>query len=90
MRAKVNKETAERRIVNRYHKLHIPIAELVQALQDAIPSGTVLGERIELQQVDGHIDVAMALKPTRLVLNDGQRRFTLIIEEINNSHQNLQ
>lgn len=80
-RAKVNQEVAERRIAKRYHKLHTPIIELVQALQDAIPSGMVLGERIELRQVDGHIDVAMTLKPTRLVLNDGQRKFTLIIEE---------
>ena len=80
-RAKINQEVAERRIAKRYHKLHIPIVELVQALQDAIPNGTVLGERIELKQVDGHIDVAMTLMPIRFVLNDGQRKFTLIIEE---------
>lgn len=81
-RARVNSEVAEKRIVKRYHKLRAPITELVQALQDAIPPGTVLGERIELTQVNGHIDVAMTLKPTQLTLNDGQRRFTLIIEEI--------
>lgn len=80
-RAKIDQEVAERRIAKRYHKLHNPIVELVQALQDAIPSGMVLGERIELKQVDGHIDVAMTLKPTQFVLNDGERRFTLIIEE---------
>lgn len=80
-RAKVNKEVAEKRIAKRYHKLHAPIVELVQALQDAIPPGAVLGERIELTQADGHIEVAMTLKPVRLVLNDGERRFTLCIEE---------
>lgn len=81
-RSKINPEVVERRIAKRYRKLHVPIVELVQALQDAVPSGTVLGERIELKQMDGHIDVAMTLKPTHLVLNDGERRFTLIIEEI--------
>lgn len=80
-RARVNPEVLEKRITKRYHKLHTPIVELVQALQDAIPPGTVLGERIELKQMDGHVDVAMTLKPVRLVLEDGERRFTLIIEE---------
>lgn len=79
-RAKVNKDVAEQRIVKRYHKLHAPIVELVQALQDAIPLGAVLGERIELTQADGYIDVAMTLRPVRLVLDDGERRFTLCIE----------
>lgn len=81
-RARVNPEVAERRIAKRYHKLHAPIVELVQALQDAIPSGATLGERIELKQMDGHIEVAMKLKPVRLVLEDGNRRFTLVIEEL--------
>lgn len=81
-RAKVNPEVAERRIAKRYHKLHTPIVELVQTLQDAIPPGTVLGERIELKQMDGHIDLAMTLKPMRLVLEDGERRFTLVIEDL--------
>jgi len=76
------KDAAERRIAKRYHKLHAPIVELVQALQDAIPPGTVLGEKIELKQMDGHIDVAMTCRPVRLVLEDGTRRFTLIIEQI--------
>lgn len=81
MRTRPSKQVAEGRIAKRYHKLHTPIVELVQALQDAIPPGAVLGERIELTQVEGHIDVAMTLKPVQLVLNDGERRFTLVIEE---------
>lgn len=81
-RAKINQEMSERRIAKRYHKLHAPIIELVQALQDAIPPGAVLGERIELKQVNGHIEVAMKLKPVRLVLEDRSRRFTLVIEEL--------
>lgn len=81
-RVKVNPEVLEKRITKRYHKLHAPIVELVQTLQDAIPPGTVLGERIELKQMNGHIEVAMTLKPMRLVLEDGERRFTLVIEEL--------
>ena len=82
VRAKINPQVAQARIAKRYHKLHTPIIELVQALQDALPPGTVLGERVELTQADGYIDVAMALKPVRLVLNDGTRKFTLVIEEL--------
>ena len=81
-RAKVSPEVLEKRITKRYYKLHAPIVELMQALQDAIPPGTVLGERIELKQMNGHIEVAMTLKPVRLVLDDGERRFSLVIEEL--------
>lgn len=45
-RAKVNPEVLENRITKRYHKLHAPIVELVQALQDAIPPGTVLSDEL--------------------------------------------
>lgn len=80
MRARPTPQAAERRIASKYHKLHTPIVELVQALQDAIPPETALGSKVELTQIDGHIEVATTLTARRLVLNDGTHRFTLIIE----------
>lgn len=85
MREKTDQDTAEKRIASRYKKLHIPIVELVQALQDAIPSEVTLGEKVVFKQMNGYIEVATTLKPRTLVLEDGQRKFTLIIEEISPS-----
>ena len=82
MRAQVNKERAESRVVNRYHKLHIPLIELIQSLQDLVPEGTVLGEKVELTQIDGYLQISHTAKPIKLVLNDGSRKFMLTIEEV--------
>lgn len=82
MRARLNPQVAERRIAAKYHKLHTPIVELVQALQDAIPPETALGSTVELTQIGGHIEVATTLTARRLVLNDGRHRFTLLIEHV--------
>lgn len=82
MRTRPTPQVAERRIAAKYHKLHTPIVELVQALQDAIPPATALGSNVELKQIDGHIEVATTLAARRLVLNDGTHRFTLTIEEL--------
>ena len=81
MRARPTPQAAERRIAAKYHKLHVPIVELVRALQDALPPGTALGSMVELTQIDGHIEVATTLTARRLILNDGTHRFTLTIEE---------
>lgn len=82
MRTRPTPQVAERRIAAKYHKLHTPIVELVQVLQDAIPPETALGGTVELTEVDGHIEIATTLTARRLVLNDGTHRFTLMIEEV--------
>lgn len=82
MRTRPTPQAAERRIAAKYHKLHTPITELVQALQDAIPPETALGGKVELTQIDGHIEVATTLTARQLALNDGVHRFTLTIEEL--------
>lgn len=81
MRNQLSKEAGEAKLLKRYHSLYAPIVELVQLLEDIIPPGAVLGDKIELTQVDGYIEVATTLKPRTLVLNDGKRKFTLTIEE---------
>ena len=82
MRAKPPNSVIESRIAKRYHRLHQPIIELVQALQDAIPQGMELGERVELTQVDGYINIDTKARPVELVLNDGQQIFSLKIKQI--------
>jgi hypothetical protein len=82
MRTQVSKERAESRVVSRYHKLHVPLIELIQSLQDLVPPGMVLGNKVELTQVDGYIEISHTAKPVQLVLNDGTRKFMLTIEEV--------
>lgn len=82
MRKQVNKERAESRVVSRYHKLHTPLIELVQSLQDLVPQGMVLGDKVELAQIDGYLEISHTAKPVRLVLNDGSKKLTLTVEEV--------
>lgn len=82
MRTRPNKDVAETRIVKRFHKLHKPIVELVQSLQDLVPQGMELGDTVELTQVDGHIRIAYGARPVELVLNDGNHKFSLKIQEV--------
>lgn len=79
MRTKPPKQALEARIAKRYHRLYKPIIELVQALQDAIPQGMELGDRIELTQSNGYITIDTKARPVELVINDGKHIFTLKI-----------
>ncbi len=42
MKTQPSKERAESRVVNRYHKLYVPLIELIDALQDLEPGGTLV------------------------------------------------
>ena len=81
MRTQVNKERAESRVVNRYHKLHTPLVELLQSLQDLVPQGMTLSDTVELTQIEGYIEISQKAKPIRLVINDKSRRLTILMEE---------
>lgn len=81
MRMQANKERAESRVVSRYHKLHTPLIDLIQSLQDLVPQGMTLGGTVELSQVDGYIEINQTAKPIQLVINDGNRRLTIVMEE---------
>ena len=79
MRKSTSGPTAEARIVKRYHKLYTPLIELVQAVQDVQADGVQAAE-IELTRDGGEIVIECSLKATRLIINDGNKRFILQIE----------
>jgi len=79
MRKSLSGPTAEARIVKRYHKLYIPLIELVQAVQDIQADGVQAAE-IELTRDGGDTVIECSLKATRLIINDDDRRFILQIE----------
>lgn len=83
MRKAINKDVMYARIAKRFHRLHQPLVDMIQCLQDAVPSTTVLGS-VELTQTNGYINIsytAKPIKPIKLVINDGKRKFTLKMEE---------
>lgn len=81
MRVSVSKETAEARLVKRYHKLYIPLVELIQSLQDLEP-GTMLIDSAEFTKIDRNIRVEYKIKPVRLTINTGNQKLILQIEEL--------
>jgi len=84
MRATPDKEMTERRINDKYKKLRGVVGELVQTLQDAIPPTTALGDVVELEQLDGYIEVTTNLKARAFVMKHEGRKFTFMIEEMKN------
>lgn len=81
MRAAIPRETAETRIVKRYHKLYEPLVELVQSVQD-LESDGIQAADIELTRDGGDILIQYTAKATRLIINDDKKRFILQIEKI--------
>lgn len=62
------KRTAEARLVKRYHKLYVPLIELIQALQDLEP-GTMLIDNAEFSETNKNIHVEYKAKPIQLMIN---------------------
>jgi len=83
MRTTVPRETAEARIVKRYHKLYTPLVELVESVQD-IESGGIQVSEIELTRDGGDIVIQYTAKAIRLIINDENRRFILQVEKMKN------
>lgn len=82
MKAPVDKFTAETRVVSKYHKLYVPLVELVDALQNLELGGTLVDEAKFTNKKDGGIRVAYKARPVRMVIVDGKRKFTLRVDEL--------
>lgn len=78
MKTQPSKERAESRVVNRYHKLYAPLIELVDALQDLEPGGTVVeGVQIGGSEGDKQIRIEYAARPVTLTITEGDKVFSL-------------
>lgn len=75
------KRTAEARVVKKYHKLYAPLVELVHALQDLEPGGTLISHA-EFTQMDKSVRVEYRATPALLVINADNCKFTLNVEEL--------
>jgi hypothetical protein len=80
MKTPLSKERAESRVVNRYHKLYKPLIELVDALQDLEPGGTVVDDvRIGRSESDKQIHIEYAARPVTLTITEEDKTFILRI-----------
>ncbi|HEU4966417.1 MAG TPA: hypothetical protein VFT53_02965 [Candidatus Saccharimonadales bacterium] len=80
MKTQPSKERAESRVVNRYHKLYVPLIELIDALQDLEPGGTLVDNvKIGISEVDKKVHIEYTAHPITLTIKDGNRSFILRI-----------
>lgn len=80
MKTQPSKERAESRVVNRYHKLYAPLIELIDALQDLEPGGTVVEDvRIGRSETDKQIHIEYAARPVTLTIMEDDKTFVLRI-----------
>lgn len=80
MKTQPSKERAESRVVNRYHKLYIPLVELIDSLQDLDPGGTLVDDiKLTQNQADKKILIQYKAHPVKLTIDDGKRAFVLQI-----------
>jgi hypothetical protein len=87
MKTPPSKERAESRVVNRYYKLYKPLIELVDALQDLEPGGTVVDDvRIGRSESDKQIRIEYAARPVTLTLTEEDKTFILRIAGRNGSN----
>ncbi len=85
MRKRPNQDVIAARIAKRYHRLHDPIVELVQCLQDSIPQGMELGDRVVLEQKDGQIQIICKMRPIEIVIVDGNNEYSLRMQSTRRS-----
>ena len=81
MKANIDKQTAETRVVAKYKKLYAPLVELVAALQNLEPGGTLV-DGAKITQTKNGVRVVYKARPVRLVVVADKRKFTLRIDEL--------
>ncbi len=89
MKTPISKETAEARVVHNYRKLYIPLIELVDALQNLEPGGTLVDEvTLTDKPEDRKVSIAYAARPVMLTIKDKDRTFILRIVETTSDNTN--
>ena len=82
MKQPVSKETAEIRVVRKYHKLYKPLIELVDALQFLEPGGTLVNDvTFTDKPEENKVSIAYAARPIMLTIKDKGRTFILRMME---------
>ena len=88
MRAPIPRETAELRVVQKYRKLYEPLIDLVNALQNLEPGGTLVDDVTITDKPEGGVSVAYVAKPLMLTINEKNRVFILRMIEADRTVSN--
>lgn len=82
MKQPVSQPTAEARVMRKYAKLYISLMELVDALQNMEPGGTLVDEVTFTKKTDGSMKIAYKARPVQLIIDDGKQKFSLRVDEL--------
>jgi hypothetical protein len=82
MKAPISKETAEARVVKKFDKLYAPLIELVDALQNLEPGGTLVDDVVLDRNKPGNVHIEYVAKPISLTIKDGNKKLVLRVVEL--------
>ena len=82
MKAPIDQQTAEIRLVAKFRKMYPAIIDLISALNNLEPGGTTVTDAKLTVKPTGGISVAYHAHPVRLTIVDGSRKFSLQIDEL--------
>lgn len=77
MKEPISRDTAEARVITKYHKLYKPLVDLVDALQYLEPGGTLVDDVSIVHGKDNRVRIAYVAKPIMLTITDKNRVFIL-------------
>ena len=70
------------RVINRYQKLYKPLIELIDALQDLEPGGTLVDDvKIGKSETDKKVRVEYTAHPITLTIKENDKAFVLRVIE---------
>jgi hypothetical protein len=81
MRQPVDTSTAESRVISKYRKLHTQLTSLLQSVQDLLPPGIQLNDKVTFTQQDGKVHIAFQAKPMQVVINDGTQQIRITLSD---------
>jgi hypothetical protein len=81
MKIQPSKERAESRVVIRYIKLYKPLIELIDALQDLEPGGTLVDDITISKNPGNKVHLEYVAHPVTLRIKDDSKIFILRVSE---------
>ncbi|MGW4370127.1 hypothetical protein ACWEKT_31220 [Nocardia takedensis] len=68
--------------MRKYDKLYDPLVELAQAIQKLEPTGAAVDEIEFTPRGERTMRISYKVRPIKISISDGQRRFTLKLEDL--------
>lgn len=82
MKQPLSPETANIRVVRKFNKLYVPLMELIDALQNLEPGGTLVDDVTLNRNDGGGVHIEYVAKPIMLTIKEKNRAFVLRVLEL--------